>query len=154
MELRVNGNRVSTQADPERLLLYVLRNELGLTGTKYGCGEGECGACTVLLDGVPARSCQIRVSEATAKEITTIEGVAVDGKLHQVQEAFIECDAMQCGYCTPGMIVASVAFLRKNAMPTNDQIRNALQGHICRCGTYNRIVMAVAMASRNRDHHA
>lgn len=147
MDLRVNGHSHNIRTDPDRLLLFVLRNDLDLTGTKYGCGEGECGACTVLLNGTPVRSCQIRVSAAAGQEITTIEGLAREGKLHPVQEAFIECDAMQCGYCTSGVIMASVALLQKNAAPSNDEIKHALQGNICRCGTYNRIIAAINKAA-------
>lgn len=147
MDLVVNGKRSRFNTDPERPLLWVLRNELGLTGTKYGCGEGQCGACTVLLDGVAHRSCLVSVGEANGKEITTIEGVADGEHLHPVQQSFIECDAMQCGYCTPGMILESVALLRKRSSPTEAEIRQKLDGNICRCGTYNRIVQAVQKAA-------
>jgi len=148
MDLNVNGARVRVNVDPQRPLLFVLRNELDLTGTKYGCGEGECGACTVLIDGVARRSCITPVSAAAGKQITTVEGLEDAGRLHAVQQAFIDADAMQCGYCTSGMIVASVALLRKNASPTDAEIRHALEGNLCRCGTYNRIVAAVRTASK------
>lgn len=148
MDLTVNGKRAHVDTDPERPLLWVLRNELGLTGAKYGCGEGQCGACTVLLDGVPHRSCLTAVGTATGKEITTIEGIADGERLHPVQQSFIECDAMQCGYCTPGMIMESVALLRKRPSPSEAEIRQQLDGNICRCGTYNRIVKAVKAAAR------
>src|SRR6202163_4153198 len=148
MELAVNGTRRRVQSDPERPLLYVLRDELDLTGTKYGCGEGQCRACTVLLDGTPVRSCITPLSRAQGKQITTIEGIGQNGNLHPVQEAFIKADAMQCGYCTPGMIVGSVALLRKNPNPSEAEIVRELEGHICRCGTYPRIVTAVRMAAR------
>jgi len=156
MELVVNGSRRRIQSDPERPLLYVLREELDLTGTKYGCGEGQCRACTVLLDGTPVRSCITPVSKAQGKQVTTIEGLEQNGKLHPVQEAFIKADAMQCGYCTPGMIVGSVALLKRNPDPSEAQIVRELDGHICRCGTYPRIVTAVRMAARmsNGGHHA
>ncbi len=156
MELLVNGERRRVQSDPERPLLYVLRDELDLTGTKYGCGEGACRACTVLLDGAPIRSCITPLSKAAGKRITTIEGIAENGRLHPVQQAFIEADAMQCGYCTPGMIVESVALLRKNPDPQESDIARGLEGHICRCGTYPRIVAAVRMAARTTSggHHA
>lgn len=156
MELLVNGTRHRVQSDPERPLLYVLRDELDLTGTKYGCGEGQCRACTVLLDGAPIRSCLTPLSKAQGKHITTIEGIEQNGRLHPVQEAFIKADAMQCGYCTPGMIVGSVALLRKNPDPSESEIGRELEGHICRCGTYPRIVAAVRMAARmaNGVHHA
>lgn len=144
----MNGERLRVSVDPERPLLFVLRNELDLTGAKYGCGEGQCGACTVLIDGVPHRSCITPVASVAGKEITTIEGIADGDRLHPVQESFIQCDAIQCGYCTPGMIVSSVALLRKSAAPSEPQIKQALEGNICRCGTYNKIIAAVEMASR------
>jgi isoquinoline 1-oxidoreductase alpha subunit len=147
MDLLINGARTPVSVDPERPLLFVLRNELDYTGAKYGCGEGQCGACTVLIDGVAHRSCVTPVGSVAGKKITTIEGLADGDKLHPIQEAFIECDAMQCGYCTSGMILSSVALLRKNQSPTETQIKQALEGNICRCGTYNRIVAAVQKAS-------
>lgn len=146
MELLVNGVRRHVKVDPERPLLWVLRNELDLTGAKYGCGEGQCGACTVLVEGVAHRSCITPCGSVAGKEITTIEGLADGEKLHPVQESFIQADAMQCGYCTPGMILSSVALLRKNAAPSELEIKQALEGNICRCGTYNRIVAAVTKA--------
>ena len=148
MELEINGLRRSVQSDPERPLLYVLRDELDLTGTKYGCGEGQCGACTVLLDGTPVRSCRTPLGSAQGKKITTIEGLEQNGKLHPVQEAFIEVDVMQCGYCNSGMIMSAAALLKRNPSPGDSDIQNALQGNICRCGTYPRIVEAVRMAAR------
>ena len=147
MEFTVNGTRRDVSVDAERPLLFVLRNELDLTGAKYGCGEGQCGACTVLIDGVPKRSCMTPAGSVAGKQITTIEGLADGDRLHRVQDAFIECDAMQCAYCTPGMILESVALLRKNAAPTERDIKQALEGHICRCGVYNRIVAAVEKAA-------
>jgi nicotinate dehydrogenase subunit A len=147
MDLIVNGERLRMSVDPERPLLFVLRNELDLTGAKYGCGEGQCGACTVLVDGVAHRSCITPAGSVAGKDITTIEGLADGNRLHPVQQAFIECDAMQCGYCTPGMILSSVALLRKNATPSELDIKRALEGNICRCGTYNKIISAVEMAS-------
>lgn len=149
MDLVVNGVRSKVTTDPERPLLWVLRNELALTGTKYGCGEGQCGACTVLIDGVAHRSCITPVGTVAGKEITTIEGIADGERLHPVQEAFLEHDAMQCGYCTAGMIVASVALLGKNPSPSEPQIKEALQGNVCRCGTYHRIVAAVRQATHS-----
>jgi nicotinate dehydrogenase subunit A len=148
MEVQVNGARRHTDADPKRSLLFVLRNEWHLTGSKYGCGEGQCGACTVLVDGAPARSCRLELGSVAGRQVTTIEGIADGEHLHPVQQSFIECDAMQCGYCTPGMIVSSVALLRKNPSPDVPQIRAALEGNVCRCGTYNRIVAAVQMAAK------
>lgn len=147
MELVVNGTHYRLLVDPERRLLWVLRDELDLTGAKYGCGEGQCGACTVLIEGAPVRSCITRVGAVAGKEITTIEGLEQGAKLHPVQEAFIEADALQCGYCTPGMVLASVALLEKKPKPEDADVRRALEGHICRCGTYPRILAAVRMAA-------
>ncbi len=156
MDLVVNGVRSQLNVDPQRPLLWVLRNELDLTGAKYGCGEGQCGACTVLIEGVAHRSCVTPVGSVAGKQISTIEGLADGSHLHPVQQAFLECDAMQCGYCTPGMILASVALLHKNPRPSEPQIRQALEGNVCRCGTYNKIVAAVqkagsAMSSEARE---
>jgi aerobic-type carbon monoxide dehydrogenase small subunit (CoxS/CutS family) len=148
MDLVINGQRRHVNAEPTRPLLFILRNELDLTGTKYGCGEGRCGACTVIFEGVATRSCQIPFSDAAGKEITTIEGLADVGRLHPVQQAFIDCDAMQCGYCTPGMVLSSVALLRKNPAPSDVEIKTALEGNICRCGAYNRIIAAVHKAAK------
>ena len=148
MELLVNGVRLKVDTDPERPLLWVLRNELDLTGAKYGCGEGQCGACTVLIDGVAHRSCITPVGTSEGKEITTIEGLADGERLHPVQQSFIDADAMQCGYCTPGMILQSVSLLRKQASPSVAEIKRHLDGNICRCGTYSRIVLAIQAASR------
>jgi aerobic-type carbon monoxide dehydrogenase small subunit (CoxS/CutS family) len=147
VELVVNQTHYRLVVDESRLLLWVLRNELGLTGTKYGCGEGQCGACTVLVEGTPLRSCMIRVSAVAGKKITTIEGLEQNGKLHPVQEAFIQADALQCGYCTPGMILSSVGLLKKTPQPSEPEIRRALEGNVCRCGTYPRIIAAVRMAA-------
>lgn len=129
------------------MLLWVLRDEMGFTGTKYGCGEGRCGACTVLIEGAPVRSCITPVASVAGKDITTIEGLEQNGKLHPVQEAFIQADALQCGYCTPGMILATVGLLNKTPSPSEPEIRRALEGNICRCGTYPRIISAVQMAA-------
>ena len=156
MELVVNQKHYRLQVDPDRMLLWVLRDELELTGSKYGCGEGQCGACTVLIDGAPVRSCITRASSAAGKQITTIEGVAQNGRLHPVQEAFMQADAMQCGYCTPGMIVSGVALLKKTPHPSEAEIRRAMEGNVCRCGTYPRIVAAVQLAEKlmNGGQHA
>ena len=148
MDLDINGTRRRIQSDPDRSLLAVLRDELDLTGTKYGCGEGQCGACTVLLDGAPVRSCLTSVKAAQGKQVTTIEALAHNGKLHPVQQAFLDHDAMQCGYCTTGMIMSSVGLLNKKPKPTDAEIKSGLQGNICRCGTYPRIVEAVRQAAR------
>ena len=145
--LTVNRARRSVEAPPDESLLSVLRNRLELTGTKYGCGEGQCGACTVLLDGRSARSCRTQVSEAVGKKITTIEGLANNGRLHPVQAAFLEAEAFQCGYCTPGMIVATVGLLERNPDPAEEDIVGQLTGNICRCGTYSRILTAVRQAA-------
>src|ERR1700734_543908 len=147
MELVVNGSQYRLVVDPSRMLLWVLRDELELTGTKYGCGEGQCGACTVLIEAAPVRSCITRVSAVAGKEITTIEGLAQNGKLHPLQEAFIQADALQCGFCTPGMIFSSVGLLKKTPQPSEPEIRRALHGNVCRCGTYPRIIAAVQMAA-------
>jgi len=147
IELEINGKRYSVQCDPETPLLSILRDELALTGTKYGCGEGQCGACTVLIDGAPRRSCQISVSAAAAKSITTIEGLEKAGHLHPVQQAFLDAGAFQCAYCTSGMILSSVGLLATNPRPTSADIVQFLQGNICRCGTYPRIIEAVKRAA-------
>ena len=144
--LTVNGKPRRVDATGDETLLSVLRNRLDLTGTKYGCGEGECGACMVLIDGKATPSCQMPVSSATGK-IVTIEGLAQNGKLHPVQAAFLETEAFQCGYCTSGMIVACVALLKANAKPTDAQIVEGLDRNVCRCGTHNRIVAAVKKAA-------
>jgi aerobic-type carbon monoxide dehydrogenase small subunit (CoxS/CutS family) len=147
-ELRINGGKRNLNAEGERTLLSILRDDLDLTGAKYGCGEGQCGACTVLIDGVPTRSCVTAVKDAAGKEITTIEGLEQNGRLHPLQEAFLESGAMQCGYCTCGMIMAGAALLRRNANPTHREIVRAMDGNICRCGVYQRIVAAVAKAAK------
>jgi aerobic-type carbon monoxide dehydrogenase small subunit (CoxS/CutS family) len=151
MELVVNQKHYRLLVNQGRMLLWVLRDELELTGAKYGCGEGQCGACTVLIDGAPVRSCITRVSAVAGKQITTIEGLAQRGTLHPLQAAFIEADAMQCGYCTPGMILAGVSLLKKTPQPSEPEIRRALEGNFCRCGTYARIIAAVQMAA-GRQH--
>jgi aerobic-type carbon monoxide dehydrogenase small subunit (CoxS/CutS family) len=147
-ELHVNGSRRTINADAERSLLSVLRDDLDLTGSKYGCGEGRCGACTVLLDGQAVRSCSTPVSTAADTEIQTIEGVAKDGKLHPLQEAFLKADAMQCGYCTSGMIMSALALLSRDPQPSLEDIVRAMNINICRCGTYPRILNAIEEAAR------
>ena len=129
-------------------MLGVLRDDLGLTGAKYGCGEGRCGACTVLADGEPIRSCVTKLGAVAAREITTIEGLEKDGKLHPLQEAFLEVGAMQCGYCTCGMIMSGVGLLRTNPHPTAEEIVEHMNGNICRCGTYPRIIAAISIAAK------
>jgi aerobic-type carbon monoxide dehydrogenase small subunit (CoxS/CutS family) len=145
--LNVNGKKMTLDVDSTVSLLSVLRNDLGLTGSKYGCGEGQCGACTVLIDGQPTRSCITQVGRATGKQLTTIEGLEKDGHLHPLQEAFIKADAMQCAYCTSGMIMSAAALLAKTPRPNRDEIINGMNGNICRCGTYQRIVDAIQIAS-------
>src|SRR4051812_38464728 len=144
--VRVNGQPIET-AEPSRNLLSFIRFDAGLTGTKYGCGEGVCGACTVLIDGQPMRSCMTTVGAVAGGSITTIEGVAADGRLHPVQQAFIDQQAMQCGYCIPGFIMTTIALLNRIAAPDRGTIREALSQNICRCGTYQRIVRAVEQAA-------
>ncbi len=145
--LQVNGCTHSTDVDAEKPLLLVLREDLGLTGSKIGCGEGECGVCTVLVGGVPVRSCITPVGEVMGKTIVTIEGLEAGGRLHPVQQAFVECGAMQCGYCTPGMIMSAVGLLRCHPHPSRDTIIEHMQGNLCRCGCYPRIVVAVQRAA-------
>ena len=149
IELQVNGRRHSLLVDPDVSLLTVLRDELGLTGAKYGCGEGQCGACTVLVGDAARRSCITPVASAAGKPITTIEGLEQNGRLHAVQQAFLDAEAFQCAYCTTGMIMSSVALLRQNASPSETEIVRALDGNICRCGTYPRIVEAVQNAAKS-----
>jgi len=150
--LNVNGKKLSVNVDPQASLLSVLRNDLDLTGTKYGCGEAQCGACTVLIDGQQTRSCITQVGRVANSQITTIEGLEKDGQLHPLQEAFLKADAMQCGYCTPGMIMSGVALLNKNSKPTREDIVHHMNGNICRCGTYLRIVAAIQMAAAEKGN--
>src|SRR5689334_14601483 len=152
--LEINGKRYTVQCEPDTPLLSALRDELGLTGAKYGCGEGQCGTCTVLLGTTPRRSCQIPVSAAVGKPVTTIEGLEKDGRLHPVQQAFIDAGAFQCAYCTPGMIMSSVGLLQRNPHPSSADIVQFLQGNICRCGTHPRIVDAVQQAAKAMQERA
>ena len=147
LSLTVNGTERRVEAPPEETLLSVLRNRLQLTGTKYGCGEGQCGACTVLLDGRAVRSCRTPAFHAAGKKITTVEGLERGGRLHPVQEAFLEAEAFQCGYCTPGMVVSVVGLLAANPAPSDGDVSGALAGNVCRCGTYPRILTAVKKAA-------
>ncbi|HKM67529.1 MAG TPA: (2Fe-2S)-binding protein [Candidatus Acidoferrum sp.] len=147
IELEINGKRYPVSYPPDTPLLYVLRDELGLTGTKYGCGEGMCGACTVLINGTARRSCQISVSAAVSRAIVTIEGLEKNGALHPVQQAFLDAGAFQCAYCTSGMIMGSVSLLQSNPNPSKEQIVRSLQGNLCRCGTHPRIIEAVQQAA-------
>jgi aerobic-type carbon monoxide dehydrogenase small subunit (CoxS/CutS family) len=148
MELLINGKKFTVEVEATESLLSVLRDRLDLTGSKYGCGEGACGACTVLIDGTATRSCILPASGAVGKQITTIEGIAKDGNLHPVQQAFLKVDVFQCGYCAPGMIISAVSLLQKNAKPTEQDIVHSMQGNICRCGTYPRIVKAIQEAAK------
>jgi aerobic-type carbon monoxide dehydrogenase small subunit (CoxS/CutS family) len=151
IELLVNGKTHTVDVYPDTPLLWVLRDDLDLTGTKYGCGEGQCGACTVLIAGVPRRSCQTQVGSVAGKPITTIEGLAQDGRLTALQNAFIEKDAMQCAYCTSGFLVSSTALLRTNPHPSAQEVAQFLQGNICRCGTHTRIIAAVRRAAETTE---
>ncbi|HEV2234978.1 MAG TPA: (2Fe-2S)-binding protein [Terriglobia bacterium] len=146
-ELHINGVRHTVDADAGDSLLSVLRDQLDLTGSKYGCGEGQCGACTVLLNGLPRRSCITRVGVAATQQITTIEGLAPHGNLHPVQQAFLDAEAFQCAYCTSGMIMTAVAFLKAKPDPTEPEIATFMQGNVCRCGTYPRIAAAIRQAA-------
>jgi aerobic-type carbon monoxide dehydrogenase small subunit (CoxS/CutS family) len=150
--LRVNGRTHAVEAEPGDSLLFILREDLALTGSKYGCGEGQCGACTVLVDGQAKRSCVTTIESAVSHEITTIEGLAAqprdgEARLHAVQQAFLEVEAFQCGYCTTGMVMAAVGLLRATPNPSADEIARRLDRNLCRCGTYHRIVRAVQLAA-------
>ena len=146
LELQINGTKRRIETEADRSLLSVLRDDLDLTGAKYGCGEGQCGACTVLIDGQPTRSCLTEVGSIAGKKITTIEGLEQNGRLHPLQEAFLKVGAMQCGYCIPGMLMSGVGLLKKNPHPTEPEIIRAMEGNVCRCGTYPRIVAAISQA--------
>jgi aerobic-type carbon monoxide dehydrogenase small subunit (CoxS/CutS family) len=149
MVLTINGVRHEVPVDPDTDLLTVLRDHLDLTGSKYGCGEGACGACMVLVNGNPSPSCITTVHAIAGKEVTTIEGLEVNGKLHPVQEAFLTIDGFQCSYCAPGMIMSAVALLRSNPSPSEDAIIKAMNRNICRCGTYSYIIKAIKLASKS-----
>jgi nicotinate dehydrogenase subunit A len=152
--LSINGRNYSVDVAPETSLLTVLREHLDLTGSKYGCGEGQCGACTVLIDGKAQRSCITRIGSVAHKQITTIEGLAAGEQLHPVQEAFLEAGAMQCGYCTSGMIMSAVALLKRNPAPKESDIIDLMDGNVCRCGTYLRIVGAIKNAAKRINSSA
>ena len=147
IQLKLNGEPLELTVDSDRLLLWVLRADLGLTGTKYGCGESHCGACTVLVDEEAVQSCQIAVKEVQGKEVTTIEGLAPNGSLHPLQKAFVEHDALQCGFCTPGMILTAYSLLRKNPRPSQAEIIAGMDDNLCRCGAHSRIIQAIQAAA-------
>jgi aerobic-type carbon monoxide dehydrogenase small subunit (CoxS/CutS family) len=149
IQFTLNGNPTKLTVDTDRLLLWVLRTDLGLTGTKYGCGESYCGACTVLLNNEAVRSCETTVKDVEGKEVLTIEGLAKNGSLHPLQKAFAEHDALQCGYCTPGMIMNAYAFLQKNSQPSLSDIIQGMEDNLCRCGAHNRIVQAIQAAVKD-----
>jgi aerobic-type carbon monoxide dehydrogenase small subunit (CoxS/CutS family) len=148
LQFQLNGRSTSLTVEPDRMLLWVLRTELGLTGTKFGCGEALCGACTVLVDGEAVRSCNVPMKNVAGSEIMTIEGLARNGKLHPLQEALVEHDALQCGFCTPGMILGAYSLLKKNPRPTRDEIIAHMDDNLCRCGAHSRILQAIETASR------
>jgi aerobic-type carbon monoxide dehydrogenase small subunit (CoxS/CutS family) len=145
---QLNGKKTEATVDPTSTLLWILRDNFGLTGTKYGCGIGFCGSCTVIIDNEPVRSCQLAVGDVEGKSIVTIEGLSSEGKLHPVQKAFVEHDALQCGYCTPGMIMTATALLLKNPEPSTEEIKEGLEENLCRCGAHKRIIEAVKTASK------
>jgi len=147
VQFKLNGRQTKLMVDSDRMLLWVLRTDLGLTGTKYGCGEGFCGSCTVLVNKKAVRSCSVAIKEIKGKEVTTIEGLMQNGKLHSIQKAFVKHDALQCGYCTPGMILAAYSFLLKNSKPTYSEIIKAMDDNLCRCGAHTRIVKAIQTAA-------
>ena len=143
----LNGKRVRSESGSDRMLLWFLRSDLGLTGTKHSCGEGYCGSCTVLINSRPELSCQFPLKSAEGKQILTIEGLGRNGKLHPIQAAFLQHNALQCGFCTPGMILRAYALLKKNPAPSRADIMAEMEGNLCRCGTYNRIIMAITTAA-------
>jgi carbon-monoxide dehydrogenase small subunit len=147
LDLRVNGVRREVAVEPNRTLLDLLREDLGLTGTKHGCGEGDCGACVVLLDRMPVNACLVLAMEAEGREVTTIEGVAHGNTLHPVQQAFLEAGAVQCGYCTPGMVLVTVSLLERNPRPSDAEARAAISGNLCRCTGYQKIIEAIGRAA-------
>jgi len=148
IQFTLNNKPIRMTVNTEHTLLWVLRTECGLTGAKYGCGEGFCGACTVLVNNTPVRSCQYPIVNVKGKEVITIEGLEKDGRLHPLQEAFITHNALQCGFCTPGMILTAYSLLLKNPRPTDREILQTMEDNLCRCGSYNRIVQAIRSASR------
>ena len=152
IRFELNGKKTEILIDPKMTLLWVLRTQFGLTGTKYGCGIGFCGSCTVLIDKEPVRSCTTTMSDVAGKKVITIEGIAMNGELHPVQKAFIEHDALQCGYCTPGMIMNSVGLLMKNPDPSEKEIIHGMEENLCRCGAHKRIIMAIQTAAKEMKY--
>ncbi|MFW6159854.1 MAG: (2Fe-2S)-binding protein [Acidobacteriota bacterium] len=148
IKYQLNGQPQALKTSGERMLLWVLRTDLGLTGTKYSCGQGFCGACTVLVNNEPVRSCHYPLKNLKGKEVTTIEGLAKNGELHPLQEAFIKHNALQCGFCTPGMILTAYSFLLKNPLPSKKEILLQMEENLCRCGSYNRIIQAIQDAAQ------
>jgi aerobic-type carbon monoxide dehydrogenase small subunit (CoxS/CutS family) len=148
ISFQLNGKQTKVLIDPTETLLWVLRNHFGLTGTKFGCGMGFCGSCTVLIDNEPERSCMLPVGDIEGKKVVTIEGLATNGKLHPVQKAFVEHDALQCGFCTPGMIMNATGLLLKNPSPTTQEIKEGMEDNLCRCGAHVRIIEAVHTAAK------
>ncbi|MBN1900245.1 (2Fe-2S)-binding protein [Candidatus Sumerlaeota bacterium] len=151
VKFKLNGRRVEASVKPNRLLVDMIREDFGLTGTKIGCGMGECGACTVLLDGKPAASCLILAVQANGKTIETIEGASPNGRMNSLQEAMVKEGAVQCGFCTPGIIMSATALLRENPHPTEEEIRTAISGNLCRCTGYQKIVKAIKKASKKSE---
>jgi len=151
IRFKLNGKPISLNVDTDRMLLWVLRTDLGLTGTKYGCGENHCGACTVIVNNEAVRSCITPVKEVRDREVLTIEGLAADGTLHPLQKAFMKHDALQCGYCTPGMIMNAYSFLRKNPQPSLPDIIHGMDDNLCRCGAHTRIVRAIQTAAKEME---
>ena len=150
IQFRLNGKSVTLTTDSDRSLLWVLRTDFNLTGTKYGCGEGHCGACTVLLDNEAVRSCQLTLSDVKGKDLVTIEGLAQNDNLHSVQQAFVDVDAIQCGFCTPGMVLNAVSLLNKNPNPTRNEIINEMDDNLCRCGAHKRILQAIETVAQGK----
>ncbi len=149
VQFKLNGKSVKLTMDSDRKLLWVLRTDLGLTGTKYGCGESYCGSCTVLVNDRAVRSCQTALKDVQGKKITTIEGLVQHEKLHPLQKAFMEHDALQCGYCTPGMILQAYSLLQKNPRPSASEIVEGMEGNLCRCGAHNRVILAIQTAAKD-----
>jgi aerobic-type carbon monoxide dehydrogenase small subunit (CoxS/CutS family) len=148
IQFEINGSPTQLSLDPNTILMWALRNELSLTGTKFGCGLGFCGSCTVILDNEPVRSCMIPLSDAKGKKVITIEGLSKNGSLHPIQKAFMKNDALQCGYCTPGMIMNAYGLLLKNPEPSRQEVIDGMEDNLCRCGTYGRIIESIQMAGK------